>query len=54
MSKAVISVITPCYNEEGNAELIYERVRQIFTERRLKNETHQPQELTKKGSLGIV
>jgi polyisoprenyl-phosphate glycosyltransferase len=32
MSKAVISVITPCYNEEGNAELIYERVQQIFTE----------------------
>ncbi len=25
-----ISIITPCYNEEGNAELIYDRVREVM------------------------
>ncbi|MCX5699375.1 MAG: glycosyltransferase family 2 protein [Candidatus Omnitrophica bacterium] len=27
-----ISVMTPCYNEEGNVELLYEKVRDVFSD----------------------
>ncbi len=30
MTKKLISIITPCYNEEKNIPLIYDRIKQIF------------------------
>lgn len=31
MSSRLISVVTPCYNEEGNVREMYEEIRRIFT-----------------------
>ncbi len=32
MSKKLISIVTPCFNEEGNINLIYSEVRSVFRE----------------------
>jgi glycosyltransferase involved in cell wall biosynthesis len=30
MNKKLISIVTPCYNEEGNVETLYEKIKLIF------------------------
>jgi glycosyltransferase involved in cell wall biosynthesis len=33
MTKKLISIVTPCYNEEGNVDVLYERVRDALAQR---------------------
>ena len=30
MSRRLISIVTPCYNEEGNVEELYRQIKQVF------------------------
>jgi glycosyltransferase involved in cell wall biosynthesis len=32
MAKKLISVITPCMNEEGNVGALYEQIKQVFAD----------------------
>ena len=30
MSRRLISIVTPCYNEEGNVEELYRQIKEVF------------------------